>query len=257
MLTIVIPNFNRFDQIFSLIKIYNEYQFIQKIIIVDDNSFTKERYANIDIQYPKISIILNNQNKGPALRRNQGLLLASDFVVFLDSDDFLEPDWLRIATKKLQDHPNLDYVYSTSNLITNIPYLMYNEENFYNFFRRVNSNLIPLALCVFRRDSLLNNSVFFPTMMRNSEDTIFKLKLLKNKLVGLEVNTINLNPLQLGLVDDFSITKNWERDIANRYYKFLCGLRASLYCVSFRLSFTALTYSYYNLLKILKIYFKS
>jgi peptide deformylase len=95
MLTIVIPNFNRFDQIFSLIKIYNEYQFIQKIIIVDDNG-TPIIMINPEItEFSEETVLMN-----------EGCLSVPG--VF---DDVLRPSWVRVKyrdTKGRYQHLKYD-----------------------------------------------------------------------------------------------------------------------------------------------------
>lgn len=70
-----------------------------EIIIVDDAStdpnwplFSKK----IELQYPKVKIIQNHDNKGPANRLNQGANAAQgDYIFFMDADDVLAPNRLK------------------------------------------------------------------------------------------------------------------------------------------------------------------
>ncbi len=77
-----------------------------EIIIVDDCSTDETLTIIKNLNCPFVKIIRQEHNQGPAAARNRGLAIASsDFMAFLDGDDFWEPDFLNETTKFLQTHP--------------------------------------------------------------------------------------------------------------------------------------------------------
>jgi glycosyltransferase involved in cell wall biosynthesis len=78
---------------------------IEVIVVNDqtpDNSMSiVEKYAQ---KYPSIKIVTNEVNKGLGLSRNAGLSNAtSDYVTFLDSDDFISLNTFEDSITKLKD----------------------------------------------------------------------------------------------------------------------------------------------------------
>ena len=66
-----------------------------ELILVDDGS--RDRSPSIIDDYAKQDnrvISIHQQNAGPGIARNNGLQYATgDYVVFLDSDDYIDPDY--------------------------------------------------------------------------------------------------------------------------------------------------------------------
>ncbi len=86
-----------------------------EIIIIDDGStdqtkyFVEKEWEREDIRY------IYQNNKGLAGARNTGIKAAQgEFMVFLDADDIILPDKLAIQKKYLDEHPDMDVVYSNS-----------------------------------------------------------------------------------------------------------------------------------------------
>ena len=90
--TIIIPCFNSHQYLSRAIQsIENQTIKFYEVIIINDGSTNKETIeylSNLEKDY-----IIINQNKGLAAARNQGVKLAkSNWVTFLDCDDWLEND---------------------------------------------------------------------------------------------------------------------------------------------------------------------
>lgn len=109
LVSIIIPYYNRqkklqraIDSIFG--QTYPDFE----IIIVDDNS--KER---LYFEQEKISYVRSTKNLGPGVSRNIGLKKAKgDYIVFLDSDDYWDKNFLIscvIAFKKSPDNTVMVY----------------------------------------------------------------------------------------------------------------------------------------------------
>lgn len=76
-------------------------------IIVADDASTDPNWKNfsqqLEQQYPKVKIIHNIDNKGPANRLNQGGNAAQgDYLFFMDADDVLAPNRLKQIVTQMQ-----------------------------------------------------------------------------------------------------------------------------------------------------------
>lgn len=94
--SIIIPVYNAESTIERCIDslINNSYKNLE-IILVDDCS--KDNSLKICRQYESDSIIVyhSNENHGPSYSRNKGLELSSgDYIMFVDSDDWVEVDYV-------------------------------------------------------------------------------------------------------------------------------------------------------------------
>ena len=85
-----------------------------EIIVVDDAS-TDPHWESFSLQlvqqYPKVKIIRNTDNQGPANRLNQGGNSAQgDYLFFMDADDVLAPNRLKQIVTQMQTE-NCDLFY--------------------------------------------------------------------------------------------------------------------------------------------------
>ncbi|EAM0811216.1 glycosyltransferase family 2 protein [Campylobacter coli] len=105
-LSIIIPLFNSCDFILrALQSCINQTLKDIEILIIDDKS--KDNSLNIVLEFakkdPRIKIFQNEENLGTFASRNIGVLhSSSDFIMFLDSDDFLTPGACEIAFKEMK-----------------------------------------------------------------------------------------------------------------------------------------------------------
>jgi glycosyltransferase involved in cell wall biosynthesis len=94
-------------------------------IIVVDMPRTKEANDYLTTlkqkYYPKIDVIFLNQNVGPGVSRNLGVLKALErghnMILFNDSDDISHPRRLEVVKKIFLENPQVDLVYSTFEVI--------------------------------------------------------------------------------------------------------------------------------------------
>ena len=84
-----------------------------EILVIDDNSedisgeiVKKYLVANENIKYYR-----NKETLGPAETRNIGLQFAnSEYILFLDCDDWIDLNCIEKAVKKIESEPNIDIV---------------------------------------------------------------------------------------------------------------------------------------------------
>ncbi len=178
---IIIPNYNKakylkqcLDSIIS--QTYKNW----KIYLVDDNSNDNseevlQKYQNFD----NFNFFLLKENKGPAFCRNYGIeKSASDYLAFMDSDDFWPKDKLE---KQLNEMLKNNYSFTYTN---------------YNYFYRDNekkTKLVNLPLFLDFKSFLLQSSMSTSSIIISrkalgnirfkdveQEDYLFKCDLLKN-----------------------------------------------------------------------------
>ena len=106
--SIIIPVYNAESTIERCIDslINNSYKNLE-IILVDDCS--KDNSLKICRQYECDSIIVHhsNENHGPSYSRNKGLELSTgDYIMFVDSDDWVEANYVEMFVKNLIDDNN-------------------------------------------------------------------------------------------------------------------------------------------------------
>lgn len=83
-----------------------------QIILVDDGSDDKcpEICDELAVRDSRITVI-HQENKGLGAARNKGIGLASgEYITFVDSDDYLEPDSIPPLMLELSNHPEFDII---------------------------------------------------------------------------------------------------------------------------------------------------
>lgn len=99
-------------------QIYEEWE----LILIDDNSDEPELLSllpEIAQRDSRIVLAKSARRGGISAASNRGLeVAAGDWIGFLDHDDLLEPDALFQHVKWLQDHPNVDLIYSDEDKLT-------------------------------------------------------------------------------------------------------------------------------------------
>jgi len=118
--SVIVPIYNTAEYLHRCIdSIINQgYQNIE-IILVNDGSTDKsaiicDEYALSDNRFK----VINKKNEGQAVARNIGILAATgDFIEFVDSDDFLNPESFKTFDQAIQSHPEVDIFTANYNRI--------------------------------------------------------------------------------------------------------------------------------------------
>ncbi len=97
--SVIIPTYNRAAFIKqSILSVLNQDYELYEVIVVDDGSQdnTKEIVSRIDSE--RVRYVYQNNNER-AVARNRGVQESTgDYVTFLDSDDMLYPNYLKVAS---------------------------------------------------------------------------------------------------------------------------------------------------------------
>ncbi len=106
--SVIIPSFNRSDEIHALLASLAALQFPKdrfEVIIADDGSTddTAHIVRQAQQEYDYTLHYLSQKNQGPGAARNLGMSKAQgDFFIFLDSDVTVPPEWLANVDRALQ-----------------------------------------------------------------------------------------------------------------------------------------------------------
>lgn len=113
MVSIVIPYYNRPIKLKRALDSINNQSYKDFEIIIIDDASDKPFEAYDNKLFEKINYIRCNNNKGPGVARNVGLEVAKgDYVIFLDSDDYLHRDFLKKCVNVLKNNIHSIMAYS-------------------------------------------------------------------------------------------------------------------------------------------------
>ena len=186
-----------------IVPVYNVEKYIKKcldsifnqsfkdfeVIVVNDG--TKDKSMNIVKKYN--AIIIEQENKGLSEARNTGVKKASgDYLIFVDSDDYIEKDLLKKINESLENNP--DIVRYQAKFVTEKETIDYNEKEFtgltgsdafreitkYHFFE-------PAWLYAIKRSYYIKNKFKFAKNTYHEDFGLIPLVIFKSK----KVNSIN------------------------------------------------------------------
>jgi glycosyltransferase involved in cell wall biosynthesis len=170
-------------------------QTLQDIEIICVNDVSPDNSQAILDDYAakdsRIKNIIHDKNRGPSAARNTGMeIAAGDYIYFLDSDDWIDGDYLEKMTKALEKN-HVEVVLNTCVLCfaDSLNDTFFNKKKFYNkcapgmYRERGLVNLIQcysLACCyIYKREFLKRADLKFPEGLRH-EDCYFSWAMLPN-----------------------------------------------------------------------------
>lgn len=87
-----------------------------EIIVVDDASTdsTVEILKEYESRYPEnVCLVVRDVNSRETKEDNRNVALdyaSGEYILWLDQDDWYEPNAVEVLTKRMQEHPDLDYI---------------------------------------------------------------------------------------------------------------------------------------------------
>lgn len=192
-ISVIIPAYNAAETIADTLRSLLQQTFSQwEAIVVNDGS--SDRTAEIVEEFTKKDSrtrLFSQENQGLSGARNSGVKLAQyDWMLFLDSDDWIFPQYLEKLTNRLLEDPSLDVVYcgwayalpDGEHVLPSLP--LYTGDLF-----------VPLAQwCVsivhtfVVRSSLVNALGCFNTSLRSCEDWLLWQRIART---GARFGTVN------------------------------------------------------------------
>ena len=179
------------DSVFN--QTYNNYE----VIVVNDG--TKDNSMEIVKNYNVITI--NQKNQGLSMARNNGVKKAKgEYLLFLDSDDYLEENTLEEINKALDSKPDIvrfQIKEVGSEVNKNYPEEPLNNLNGENAFKRiVNYHFVENAWCyAIKREYYMDNNFEFKKGTVHEDFGLIPLVIIKAKQVT-SIPYIGYNYLQ-------------------------------------------------------------
>lgn len=261
--SVIVPVFNSEKHLSRCINsiINQSYKNIEIIIIDDNSTDSSERIINDFVsRNSNIKCIKNSVTMGPAYTRNRGLEYAkSPYVLFLDSDDWIDLNCIKKSIDKFQSNSEIDiaiweittafhnyrassrYKYQYDNIIdsqTALNLLSHTLENEYF--------LSPLLGCKLFKKSLLDyHQIRFPNTIYEDDMFTFLTFLNANKIALItdsnlyyfqHSDSITHHFNEKNITDFFSTFIELYKHITNankeQYYKYLCkSLNSMIICM--------------------------
>ncbi len=166
-----------------------------EVIVVDDCS-TDESDFILENYKDEIRMVKMEKNSGLSAARNAGIKKAKgQFVVFLDADDYIQADLIKVLSVFLTENNRLDAVA--------VDYYLVNE--FGDHIEWVNSNEKPIACGImFRKDLLFDIGLYDESFRAREEEDLRKRFLAKHTIFHIPL------PLYRYRMHDNNLTKNAE-----------------------------------------------
>lgn len=188
LFSIIVPCFNATKTLDRCIRSILSQSFgLFELILVDDGS-TDSTYGIID-NYARIDsriIAVKQINGGVSSARNKGLQICSGmWVTFVDSDDYIEHDWLENFTRQISEDIELasqDILFEKGENVTHfwnqeVAYSIYSPEEILHYWYK-NESVGYVFLKAFKREIILENGLEFDTSLNYQEDEEFVLRYL-------------------------------------------------------------------------------
>ena len=186
-----------------------------EIIIINDGSpdNSKQIIENYKAKYDNIIKVINQQNQGLSASRNNGLKIASgDYIIFVDSDDYIELNMVEKMYNKILEE-QADVVICGNNVVNEdyklISKTFPNKYESYNFITQmIFGNLSAWNKII--RKSILNDStlLFRKNVWYEDIDFSFKLFLKSKKICILHENLYNYSLRPGSIMSSKNLVKN-------------------------------------------------
>ena len=200
-----------------------------EFILIDDGSqdksidIAKSLLEGCDINYR----IITQKNSGVSTARNEGIKQAvGEYITFLDSDDYIDPEFIELMTKKAES-TKCDVVfcdYSEVDADGNV--LVKNRTKYLSDFitgkeaglkQLADEITIGMRSGIYRTSIIKDNNIFFDTKRKYGEDMVFIVKTLLEANRVISVNKV----LAFYVIWSNSVTQNVSLKHLDCYYSYV------------------------------------
>lgn len=188
-LTIVVPAYNTENYIRQCLDslINSEYTAWECILVNDESTDNTleicEEYVRKDMRFR----VLNLPHGGLSNARNQGIDAANtEYVTFLDSDDYVSPNYHKIMMEQVEQNPPTSLIMASYTRFDNNQNTFFSDyskfvgkNNLSSIYRFNEDNLINITVNkIYRKDIIKNNNLLFDTNLEHGEDIGFNMEYL-------------------------------------------------------------------------------
>lgn len=200
-----------------------------ELLLIDDGSKDKsieiaeKLLINSDVNYR----IINQENSGVSAARNKGISEAKgEYVCFLDSDDYIHEDYIKLMYEKAAEFKYdlvfCDYIQVDSKDNVLVPsttkFLEHDISGREGALKQLNCDItIGMGSALYKTSIIKENKIFFDSNRKYAEDVVFTVKsLLKMKKI------ISLNKALMFYVRwDLSVTNSVSLRHLDCYYSYV------------------------------------
>ena len=211
-LSVVIPIYNCQGTVMSILEnLRLQNNKLIEFIIINDGSTdnTNKIILKYKKKYSFFTYIAHQKNKGISKIRNEAInIIKGDFLLFIDGDDNIEKNGLKVFLKNILKYPNTDLFF--------LNYISNSGLGKKKLIRRDTRTLFDTTTTwqyIFRKNFLKMNNICFQNQ-KTHEDWLFIIKCLlvssKNKLIKKPFYTWNnFNVNSLGRKIGLDSTRAW------------------------------------------------
>ena len=178
--SIVIPLYNAEITIRESLKSALKQNFQHyEVIVVNDGSTDSSLKLVKENSDHRLRLFSFPKNMGRSNARNEGIRRATgDFIIFLDSDDYLDSNYLSAVSEILtpKSHHEKDILlvnYQKFNLFWKIKWSHSYPLDQFHLEDILSGSLFPISTMLFPRKFLLEHQLFFPQKLNTYEDWLF------------------------------------------------------------------------------------
>lgn len=218
---IIIPVYNGEDTITRCIQSVKKQTYRNFYLYIINDGSTDETSKELDRFSNDTRIhIINQKNHGVSAARNRGIDEANtDYIAFIDSDDYVEKDYLKnLISEYISDHTDLvisGYKILLNNTLTNVHYSstgVFKAKDIINIILQNNGPQGFLWNKLWKKEIIDNNNLRFSKNIKMAEDLLFTVEyVLKCKKIVIKNNNDYIYNLDHGgLVDalEFNSSNN-------------------------------------------------
>ncbi len=222
MISVVIPIYNTEKYLHECLQSVQDQTFTDfEVVMVNDGS--TDTSADIASQFSRADSrfrLVNKPNDGPSAARNKGIEESKgEYIVFLDSDDTLHPDALKILISALEDCPGSDIVITEviqtqiPCFKTNLPFRQVLSEDLLKdtLYQKAGTNNSATGYLV-KKDTILKTGLFtegifyedlelFPRLMERSRKVAISRNILFFYRTTSDSRTQKWTPRRLDALD--------------------------------------------------------
>ena len=198
LFSVIIPVYNSEKHLNKCIKsvIDQKHNKTEIILIEDCSTDSSLKVCNSFKKNPLVNIIRHKNNLGVSISRNDGILAAKgEYILFLDSDDWLYPGCLRNIEKLIIKKPKTEVIIGKFNsdgfpfnneiLFKNSNSNTFSANKFFSYINQLNFRPMIIWHYIVKK-SLINNKKLYFIDVKNAEDEEFGVRLLCSmKLLSL------------------------------------------------------------------------
>jgi glycosyltransferase involved in cell wall biosynthesis len=142
--SVIIPCYNGHEFLAQAIEsVRNQTVKVFEIIVVDDGSNNPETVEFLNQIADQVRLVRQG-NRGLPGARNRGFSEAKgEYILPLDCDDWLEPEFIELGLKAITENDDVDFVFSWLSLEAEASGVL--KKN-YNFFEQLFLNQLPYCL---------------------------------------------------------------------------------------------------------------